>query len=250
MTWQILTGDCIEQMRDLPDDSIDAIVTDPPYGQTSLDWDKASVAWIEELDRILKPSGSAWVFGSLKSLVPVVMAFAEMGWNLAQDCIWEKHNGSSFHADRFRRVHEQVAHFYRGKWGGVYVDVQTFGDDRKRTERRKARPPHMGAIGNGGTYESEDVGKRLTRSVIHVRSMHGRAIHPTQKPTGILEPLIRYSTPAGGTVLDPFAGSGSTVLAAKECGRSAIGIERDPEMAIAAQGFIESSASLFGGGVA
>jgi site-specific DNA-methyltransferase (adenine-specific) len=65
------------------------------------------------------------------------------------------------------------------------------------------------------------------RSVIAVRSMHGRALHPTEKPVGILDPLIRYACPPGGTVLDCFAGSGSTAEAARLTGRKAILIEAD-----------------------
>jgi site-specific DNA-methyltransferase (adenine-specific) len=64
--------------------------------------------------------------------------------------------------------------------------------------------------------------------------MHGRALHPTEKPIGILDPLIRYACPTGGLVLDPFAGSGSTLDAARQAGRRAIGIEGDEKYAEAA----------------
>lgn len=74
------------------------------------------------------------------------------------------------------------------------------------------------------------------RSVQFVRSEHGRAVHPTQKPLGILRPLIEYSVPPGGLVLDPFAGSGSSLLAARELGRRAEGCEINPDYCQAAIG--------------
>jgi site-specific DNA-methyltransferase (adenine-specific) len=147
-------------------------------------------------------------------------------WRLSQDLVWEKHNGSSLHADRFRRIHEQVALFYRGRWADHYHHTPTTPDATARTVRRKHRPAHWNRI-DEGHYTSEDGGPRLQRSVLHVRSEHGQAVHPTQKPLGVLVPLIEYACPPGGTVLDPFAGAGSTLVAARLLGRRAIGIERD-----------------------
>jgi site-specific DNA-methyltransferase (adenine-specific) len=235
--WRIIEGDCRDVLPTL--DPVDLVIADPPYGQTSLGWDVPVADWLDLVP--LKPGGSVWVFGSLKSFMAAAGEFE--GWSLAQDTIWEKHNGSSFHNDRFRRVHEQAAHFYRGRWADVYRDPRYTDDATKRTVRRKERPPHMGEI-EGSTYVSEDGGPRLMRSVLRVRSMHGRALHPTQKPTGILSPLIEYSCPPGGIVLDPFAGSGSTLAAAQETGRSSIGIEIDPTYAALARDRL--GASLFG----
>lgn len=67
------------------------------------------------------------------------------------------------------------------------------------------------------------------RSVIYARSEHGRALHPTQKPEGIIEPLLLYSCPPGGAVLDPFAGSGTTGVVADRLGRTATVIDLNPE---------------------
>jgi site-specific DNA-methyltransferase (adenine-specific) len=106
-------------------------------------------------------------------------------------------------------------------------------DATPRTVRRKQRPPHTGHI-EASSYTSEDGGPKLMRSVQYVRSEHGRAIHPTQKPTGILRPLIQYSCPQDGKVLDPFAGSASTLMAARETGRRAVGCEIDADYCDAA----------------
>jgi site-specific DNA-methyltransferase (adenine-specific) len=125
-------------------------------------------------------------------------------------------------------VHEVAAHFYRGDWAEVYKSPQFTNDATARTVRRKARPPQWGDIG-AASYASDDGGPRLAGSVIYARSCHGTAIHPTQKPEAIIAPLMEYSVPAGGLVLDCFAGSGVVLLAARKTGRRAIGIEKGEE---------------------
>ena len=221
---KLFHGDCYEALNAFS--GVDAVITDPPYGDTSLEWDSAEVAWVNRL-QCLKPSGSVWSFGSLK-YIHWLLANAQNngGWKLAQDLIWEKHNGSGFHADRFKRVHEMIVQLYRGQWADIYKDPQFTNDATARTVRRKKRPTHMGHI-EAGSYTSEDGGPLLTRSVIYSRSCHGHAVHPTQKPVDVLIPLIQYSSPAGGTIFDPFAGSGSVLVAARACGRRAVGIEKD-----------------------
>lgn len=104
--------------------------------------------------------------------------------------------------------------------------MQNTADASARAVRTKGKPAHMREV-KRTSYVAQDGGPRLMRSVLQVRSMHGRAISPTEKPVGIVEPLIRYSCPPGGLVLDLFAGSGSTLEAARGCGRKAIGTEAD-----------------------
>lgn len=207
-----------------------AIVTDPPYGDTSLEWDRPVHGW-QLAAAFTAPH--LWCFGSLRSHMAEHDEFEDAGWKLGQEVIWEKHNGSGFHADRFKRVHEIAVHWYQGDWGSLHKEVPVTMDATARTLCRKTRPTHTGHIENGA-YASEDGGPKLMRSVQYVRSEHGRAVHPTQKPLGILRPLIEYSVPPGGLVLDPFAGSGSTLLAARELGRKAEGCEINPDYCEAA----------------
>jgi site-specific DNA-methyltransferase (adenine-specific) len=199
----------------------DLVVADPPYGETSLAWDRWPDGWPA---LAATTASSMWCFGSMRMFLERRDEFAD--WRLSQDVVWEKHNGSSFQNDRFKRVHEHALHWYRGDWRNQHHQVQTTPDATARAVRRKHRPTHTGNIGTGA-YLSEDGGPRLMRSVLQVRSMHGRALHPTEKPLGILTPLIAYACPPGGLVLDPFAGSGSTLDAARQSGRRAVGIEAD-----------------------
>lgn len=207
--------------------TFDAAVIDPPYQETSLKWDR----WVDGWPALVADvTSSMWCFGSMRMFLDRAGEFTAPGWKFSQDVVWEKHNGSGFANDRFKRVHEHATYWYLGDWAERHHDVPTTADATARTTRRKDQPTHTGNIGNG-PYTSEDGGPRLMRSVLRVRSMHGIALHPTEKSSGILQPLIEYACPPGGTVLDPFAGSGSTLAVAKSISRYAVGIEADERYA-------------------
>lgn len=246
MSVRVITGDCREVLPTIERGSIDCVLTDPPYGSTSLSWDGVIDGWLQLVRPLLKPSGSVWVFGTLRSFLESAREWE--AWTIAQDLIWEKHNGSNAFADRFRRVHEQALHLYPDDvaWADVYKNPLFTNDARARTVRRKQRPPQWGKI-DSASYKSEDGGPRLMRSVLFSRSEHGRAEHPTQKPVQLLAPLVEYSCPPGGLILDCFAGSGSTGLAAKALGRSAILIEANPYYANVATRRVHEDAPLLEG---
>ena len=241
MSVRILQGDCRVIMADIGP-LFDMIIADPPYGQTSLQWDSRVAGWERVAAAACKPSGSMWVFGSMRLLAETWPALIKAGWRYAQDIVWEKHNGTNISADRFRRVHEHVVQFYRADspWGGVWNEVQTTPDATARTVRKKGGPAQwIGATGET-LYVSQDGGPRLMRSVLQVRSCHGRAIHPTEKPIQLLEVLIRTSCPPGGIVGDFFAGSGAAAEACIAAGRDYFGAEIEEAMAAKA-----ASRSLF-----
>jgi site-specific DNA-methyltransferase (adenine-specific) len=230
----VLQGDCRVLLAEMTDESADCIVADPPYGQTALVWDRVVSGWQTAARRVLKRAGSMWVFGTLRSFMLARDAFE--GWTLSQDVVWEKHTGSGFAVDRFRRVHEQVALFYRSdaRWADVYKAPQFTLDATARKVHAKAtRLPHTGTIG-AHVYETAEGDPRHMRSVLHVRSCHRKGIHPTQKPVDLLKPLIAYSCPPGGLVVDLFAGSGAVGVACRETDRRYIGLELDPDFARAA----------------
>lgn len=246
MSARVILGNCLEVMGSIEPASIDCVITDPPYGTTTLDWDGVVDGWLRLVRPLLKPSGSVWVFGSMRSFVEGHREWA--GWTIAQDLVWEKHNGSNAFADRFRRVHEQAIHLYPDDvaWADVYKQPLFTNDARARTVRRKNKPTQWGNIDRGPQYKSEDGGPRLMRSVLFARSEHGRAEHPTQKPVHLLAPIVEYSCPPGGLILDPFGGAGSTGLAANATGRNAILIEANPAYAAIAARRLQDDAPLLG----
>jgi site-specific DNA-methyltransferase (adenine-specific) len=241
MNHAIRCGDFMQMAQTLRPASIDLILTDPPYGQTSLPWDKPVRGWAVTALRLLKPSGSMWVFGSLRHFMNFSEDFS--AWKMSHDIVWQKHNGAGFFNDRFRTVHELAAHFYpkSAKWKDVYKEPQFTNDATKRTVHRKETPAHWVGKRNKSHYVSEDGGPKLHRSVFFERSLHGYAEHPTQKPEKLIEPLIRYACPEGGIIFDPFMGSGSIGVAAKALGRHYIGIELNPEYFEIAQRRLEEA---------
>lgn len=210
-------GDYADHLEDFS--GADAIVTDPPYGETSLVWDRWPSGWPTELARV---SNSLWCFGSFRMFMDNLADFKP--WKFAQEIVWEKQDGSGFTTDRFRRVHELATHWYQGAWSEVRHETPRVGFSGPNKSVVRA-PVGKSQHGDRGASSYVDDGRRLMRSVLRINNTHGHAVHPTQKPLGIVTPLIEYSSPTGGLVVDPFSGSGTTLLAARLIGRRAIGTE-------------------------
>jgi len=214
-------GDCREVLPDL-DLTVDCVVADPPYGETSLAWDRWPEGWP---DAVIAATRSMWCFGSMRMFLAKGHEFG--GWKLSQDVVWRKNAGTGMHTDRFKRIHEHATHWYRGEWSTIHhaaPHVAHLGPDKGRIRRTVTSGMHIGAVGEATWVET---GTRIMSSVIDARNLRGRAMHPTEKPTDLLGPLIEYACPPGGLVLDPFAGSGSTAVAARLTGRRAVLIEAD-----------------------
>ena len=223
---ELYLGDCRDVLPTLGR-TFDATVCDPPYGSTPLAWDRWPTGWTQA---VAETTSSMWCFGSLRVFMVRTDEFAQAGWRLSHDSVWEKNTGSGFQTDRLRCVHEQMAHFYRGRWDEIYHKVPRVPSQQPhqgRAVRQRGSSVHTNGITSGGWVED---GTRMQRSVIYAPSMRGRAIHPTEKPVPVLTPLIEYAVASGGVVLDPMAGSCSTAVAAGLIGRRAVCIEADEAM--------------------
>lgn len=219
-------ADYRDHLAELADMQVDAVITDPPYGETSLPWDVWPEGWVDDAATISK---ALWCFGSFRMFHDQAADFS--AWKYSQDFIWEKQNGSGMLNDRFRRVHELAVLWYRGPWSEIRHETPRTFDAAKRLVRRSGKPSHLHGATGAVVHQSEEGGPRLMRSVAYVRNDHGSAICETQKPVGIVSPLVQYSAPQGGLVVDFFAGSASTLIAARQHGVRAIGFEKRASMA-------------------
>lgn len=211
----------------------DLVIADPPYGETSLGWDKWPHGWPGELIGYVRKTCPLWCFGSARMFLEHASEF--VGWRFNQDIVWEKQNGSGLIVDRFKRVHESAYLFIPrgGVWNDVYKDPQRDTIAPMTGDQNRRKPAHFGPT-------REEVSKgtkaefRLQRSVIRVSNCHGYAVNETQKPEGIVMPLIRYSCPPGGLILSPFMGSGTDLVCARAHGCGAIGFDKREEQCEAA----------------
>lgn len=225
---QLYLGDCREVLPALGVKA-DLVLADPPYQETSLKWDRWPDGWPALAATV---ASSLWCFGSMRMFLDRREQFE--GWRLSQDVVWEKQNGSGMAVDRFRRVHEHALHWYRGPWSEIHHETPRTPATAEQIAKngratRTTQPAHQGKYSPARAWVES--GSRLMRSVLKAQNLRGLAIHPTEKPVELLTPLIEYACPPGGLVIDPFAGSGSTLEAARLAGRRAIGIEANEEYA-------------------
>ncbi|MDH6460142.1 site-specific DNA-methyltransferase (adenine-specific) [Micromonospora sp. A200] len=216
----------------------DCIVTDPPYGETSLEWDRWPDGWPTVAAKL---TSSMWCFGSMRMFLDRRDEFA--GWKLSQDVVWRKNVAGFQPGDRFNRIHEHALHFYRGAWGSIHHTPPRVPAVRRRAGdligRAANEPGVTGA--RGASFQVSD-GLAYHPSVVDASISRTVSQHPTEKPVRLLDPLIRYACPPGGLVLDLFGGSGSTADAARMSGRRAVLIEAN-------EGYCEAIADRLAQGV-
>jgi site-specific DNA-methyltransferase (adenine-specific) len=221
MTIDLIHGECLEEMAKLPDQSVDAIITDPPYGTTNCSWDVVipfPEMW-EQLKRIIKPRGAIVLFGSQPFTSALIMSNVKM---FREEVVWLKSNGGTFlNANRKHlKRHESIVLFADGQ--NIYNPQMTWGEPYRATSSAAGETTQDQTVAG---WETINDGSRYPVSYIYKSSQTGH--HPTQKPVKLMEYLIKTYTLEGETVLDFTMGSGSTGVAAKNTGRRFIGIEQD-----------------------
>jgi site-specific DNA-methyltransferase (adenine-specific) len=216
----LIHGDCLEKLQDIPDKSIDMVLTDPPYGTTRNKWDSVinfESMW-NELKRIIKDNGAICLFGQQPFSSAVVMSNPKM---FKYEWIWKKPMGTGFlNAKKYPlKDHENILVFCKKP----HVYNPQFGKGKPYKTKRGGLSSNYGKAELTITVND---GKRYPKTTLEFNHPK-KKIHPTQKPVELLEYLVKTYSNKGETVLDFTMGSGSTGVACKNLNRKFIGIEKD-----------------------
>ena len=228
----IYNDDCFNVLKTLPDNSVDLVLTDPPYGTTAIKWDNVldfDRMWVE-LERVTKPKSNIILFASQP--FTSLLITSKLSW-FRYELIWNKNKCGSPGLAKYRpqKVHENIL-IFSSESGGVYNPIMEVGDPWKRFNPDgygSGNNNHGYGFGNKKSTGGSNDGTRYPKSILHASRNFSaqQTVHPTQKPTNVLNWLIMtYSNP-DDVVLDFTMGSGSTGVSAKLTGRKFIGIELD-----------------------
>ena len=219
-------GDCLIEMNKISDHSIDMILCDLPFGCTENQWDiiiPFDKLW-EQYKRIIKDNGAIVLFGNQPFTSLLVTSNLDM---FKYSMVWVKNKFSDFLNAKRKpmKINEDILVFYKNQ--PTYNPQYTYGLPYKRWNTQKAVDKQT----NYGKHKeniSESDGKRLPTTVLKFNRVE-RPLHPTQKPTDLLQNLIKTYTNENDTVLDNCFGSGSCGIASISLNRNFIGIEKDDE---------------------
>ncbi len=247
-TNRIILGDCVENMKALPSESVDCIFADPPYNlqlggdlhrpnnskvdAVDNDWDQFDSLkaydeftreWLGAAHDLLKPDGSIWVIGSYHNIFRLGYILQDLGFWVLNDIVWRKSNPMpNFRGRRFTNAHETMIWASKSQKSKYYFNYDAM---KSLNEDLQMRSDWYLPICSGGERLKDGEGKKA---------------HPTQKPESLLHRVLMASTRKDDVVLDPFFGTGTTGAVAKKLGRQYIGLERDETYADFAQKRIDA----------
>ena len=226
-SYTLLLGDCLERMREIPDGSVDLILTDPPYGTTACKWDSViplNEMW-EQLKRVVKPNGACVLFSSQPFTTNLIYSNMKC---FKYSMVWKKSKCGSPLTAKYKPLtkHEDINVFSLHNKTLKYYPQMSEGKPYKRKfTENKVNNMGFGIKG----VETDNKGTRHPTTVLDYPQQWRRQdqVHPTQKPVPLLEYLIKTYTQENETVLDFTFGSGSTGVACVNTNRSFIGVELD-----------------------
>ena len=221
----LMQGNCLDRMKEIPDGSVDLVLTDTPYQKTQNSWDSIiplEPMW-EQIKRVIKPNGAIVLFGQNTFTFKLGLSNEKM---FRYTLTWEKTKAGGFlNAKRMPlQAHEDILVFYK--------KLPTYNPQFEEGKPYTKKAVTNGDGRNYGNFDrvgqvSVNEGKRYPRSVVKFSNDNHGSLHPTQKPVSLMEYLIKTYTNECETVLDFTMGSGSTGVACVNTNRNFIGIEMD-----------------------
>jgi site-specific DNA-methyltransferase (adenine-specific) len=226
----LMLGDCLERMKEIPDGSVDLILADPPYGTTACKWDSIiplEPMW-EQLKRVIKPNGAIVMTASQPFTTTLIASNMKM---FKHDIVWFKNvpTGMTQASYAPMKYHESILIFCSGKVGTFNKQLQEregVGKDCYKYEHYCGESNHV-KMGKVKKHYNENLVNPSSIILFNTVPNRKGKLHPTQKPVALMEYLIKTYTDEGETVLDFTMGSGTTGVACKNLGRKFIGIEKD-----------------------
>lgn len=228
---QIFCEDALTGLARIPDASVDLLLADPPYGlgkdygndsdkMASADYLAWTEQWIDTALPKLKENGSLYIFLTWR-YSPEIFVMLKQRMSMMNEIIWDRRVPSMGGSVRkYSSVHDSIGFFVKAK--DYYFDLDAIRIPYDAvTKKARSRKIFEGAKWLELGYNPKDIW-----SVSRLHREHAeREDHPTQKPLEIIERMIKASCPVGGVVLDPFMGSGTTAVAARNCDRDFVGFE-------------------------
>ena len=265
---KILQGNCLDKLKELPDQSINTCITSPPYwGLRDYGEDKQLgmedtpeefvnnlVEVFRDVKRVLRDDGTVWLnlgdsfLNKQLGCIPfkVAIALQQDNWILRQDIIWHKPNPMVESVrDRCTNAHEYI--FLLSKSPKYYFDNEAIKEDAKFPDGPNT-PKSIKAVDGVYSKNLQKIGanpKRNKRSVWTVTTKPFKGAHFATFPMDLIEPCVLAGCPEGGTVLDPFGGSGTTGIVASNHNRKAVLIELNAEYVEIAKQRIQDQGGLF-----
>jgi len=236
-TNEVHRGDALEKLKEMPEESVDLVIADPPYNAShgndfeyeeknwkklDEDWDSFTKddyfffteEWIKQIKNILKDGGSIFVFGSYHNIGFVNVTFQKLNMDMLNEIIWYKRDAfPNIACTRLTASHESILWAYKGNDKNY-----TFNYDwMKETNYKK---------------DSFDDSDTQVRTVWNIQKSKPKdetkyGDHPTQKPLSVVDRLVQMASEEGDIVLDPFSGSGTSLVSSKKYGRDYVGIEKE-----------------------
>jgi site-specific DNA-methyltransferase (adenine-specific) len=231
MKQEIWLGDCLELMKNIQDNSVDMVLCDLPYGTTSCLWDVVipfDKLW-EQYNRVTKTNGAFLLFSSQPFTTDLICSNRK---NFKYPLVWNKNVPTGMSSAKYRpmKYHEDILVFYKEQptYNPIMKDRVGVGKACYNYDHYCGDSNHVNLKRIKKKYDPDFVQPSSVLDFKVVPNRNGK-LHPTQKPVELLEYLIKTYSNEGDLILDNCAGSGSTLLAAKNLNRQFIGIEKEKE---------------------